>query len=79
MARARRLRWPKTASSSHSPLKPGRNIIFNLPTMGCADMDADRFSNPSREFGPMPFWWWVGDPLDCERLLRQLDTTDSRK
>jgi hypothetical protein len=42
-------------------------------------MDADRFSNPSREFGSMPFWWWVGDPLDCERLLRQLDTTDSRK
>ena len=31
------------------------------------------FQITSSGFGPVPFWWWVGDPLDRERLAWQLD------
>ncbi len=28
---------------------------------------------PSLDYGPIPFWWWVGEPLDFDRLVWQLD------
>jgi hypothetical protein len=31
------------------------------------------FKCPPDEFRPVPFWWWVGEPLRKERLLWQLD------
>jgi hypothetical protein len=31
------------------------------------------FIHPAPEFGPVPFWWWVGEPLDRGRLEWQLD------
>jgi hypothetical protein len=33
----------------------------------------DDFVQPSSAYGPVPFWWWVGEPLDRERLIWQLD------
>lgn len=33
----------------------------------------EAFAAPPREYGPVPFWWWVGERLDRERLLWQLD------
>jgi hypothetical protein len=31
------------------------------------------FQNPPRGYGEIPFYWWVGDKLEKERLLWQLD------
>jgi hypothetical protein len=31
------------------------------------------FQTPSTQFGPVPFWWWVGDPLKRDRIAWQLD------
>lgn len=31
------------------------------------------FQNPPAEFGPVPFWWWVGEKLDRDRIAWQLD------
>jgi len=31
------------------------------------------FANPPPGFGPVPFWWWVGGPLEVGRLCWQLD------
>ncbi len=31
------------------------------------------FKTPPQEFSPVPFWWWVGDRLNRERLAWQLD------
>jgi hypothetical protein len=31
------------------------------------------FKNPSAGFGPVPFWWWVGEPVTRERIAWQLD------
>jgi len=39
---------------------------MNRPMSSC-------FQSPSPEFGPVPFWWWVGEPLDRARLVWQLD------
>lgn len=39
-------------------------------------MNDDIFSealHPRQEYGPVPFWWWVGESLDRGRLLWQLD------
>lgn len=36
------------------------------------------FQSPSPEFGPVPFWWWVGEPLDRDRLVWQLDRLKER-
>lgn len=36
------------------------------------------FSSPSPQFGPVPFWWWVGEPLDRSRLLWQLDRLNEK-
>ncbi len=31
------------------------------------------FAQPPSRYRPVPFWWWVGEPLDRARLLWQLD------
>ncbi len=31
------------------------------------------FQSPPAGYGPVPFYWWVGDPLERERLAWQLD------
>lgn len=31
------------------------------------------FRSPPREYGPIPFYWWAGDPLVRERIIWQLD------
>lgn len=31
------------------------------------------FRNPSREFGPVPLWWWDGGDLDEKRMTEQLE------
>jgi len=36
------------------------------------------FQNPSAEFGPVPFWWWVGEPVTRERIAWQLDRLKER-
>lgn len=36
-------------------------------------MTPEDFRSPSPEFGPVPFWWWVGEPVTRERLAWQLD------
>lgn len=36
-------------------------------------LSAESFSAPSAEFGPVPFWWWVGEEIDFERIVWQLD------
>ncbi|MEA2293958.1 MAG: hypothetical protein QOE86_1597, partial [Solirubrobacteraceae bacterium] len=33
----------------------------------------DRFTEPPREFSPVPLWWWSGDTVTAERLRRQLE------
>lgn len=33
----------------------------------------ERFQNPPKGYGTVPFYWWDGDSLDCERLADQLD------
>lgn len=32
--------------------------------------------NPPREYGPVPFYWWSGEPLNRERLAWQLERLD---
>lgn len=39
---------------------------------GCAGL-YEEFVNPPREYGEVPFWWWIGDKLDKARLARQLE------
>jgi hypothetical protein len=34
---------------------------------------ASAFAHPPAEYGPVPFYWWVGEPLTRERLSWQLD------
>ncbi len=34
---------------------------------------AARFVRPAAEHGPVPMWWWSGEPLDAERLRWQLE------
>ncbi len=34
---------------------------------------AEQFRNPPPGYGPVPFWWWTGEPLDKERLLWQIE------
>ncbi len=34
-----------------------------------------RFRTPPAEFGPVPFWWWVSEKLDRDRIAWQLDQT----
>lgn len=31
------------------------------------------FSTPPSGYGTVPFYWWVGDPLDRDKLLYHLD------
>lgn len=31
------------------------------------------FREPKKEFSPVPFWWWSGEPITKERLSFQLD------
>ena len=31
------------------------------------------FANPPAGYGPVATWWWVGEPLEKERLAWQLD------
>jgi alpha-L-rhamnosidase len=31
------------------------------------------FAAPPQAFGPVPFWWWVGETLELDRLVWQLD------
>ncbi len=33
----------------------------------------DRFTNPPRNFGPTPLWWWSGAQITTERIDFQLD------
>lgn len=33
----------------------------------------DLFRQPPSEYGPVPFYWWVGEPLDRARVAWQLD------
>lgn len=30
------------------------------------------FAHPPREYGPVPIWWWSGEPLNLERLRWQM-------
>ena len=32
------------------------------------------FSEPPNEYGPVPLWWWDGEPLDPERMTDQLES-----
>jgi len=34
---------------------------------------SELFATPPQSYGPAPFWWWVGQPLDRSRLAWQLD------
>ena len=51
-------------------------------TIECAAVERDelqaQFICPSDEYRPIPFWWWVGEPLDRERLLWQLDALKTK-
>lgn len=38
-----------------------------------AQLSLERFAAPSAEYGPVPFWWWVGEELNFERVVWQLD------
>ena len=38
----------------------------------------ENFLAPPTSFGPVPFWWWTGDPLDRERIRWQLDQLVSK-
>lgn len=31
------------------------------------------FEDPDSEYGPIPYWWWDGAPLDRDRLTDQLE------
>ena len=33
------------------------------------------FAAPPQAFGPVPFWWWVGETLELDRLVC-MDLTD---
>jgi hypothetical protein len=33
----------------------------------------ERFTEPPREFSPVPLWWWSGDTVTAERLRWQLE------
>lgn len=39
---------------------------------------AANFRTPPPGYGPVPFWWWTGEPLDRERLIWQLDRLHSQ-
>ncbi len=36
-------------------------------------MTPDDFRSPSPDYGPVPFWWWVGERVTRERIAWQLD------
>ena len=38
----------------------------------------ENFLAPPASFGPVPFWWWTGDPLNRERIRWQLDQLVSK-
>ena len=38
----------------------------------------EQFLRPPDEYRPVPFWWWVGEPLTKERLAWQLDQIRSK-
>lgn len=38
----------------------------------------EHFSNPPKGYEPTPIWWWVGEPLDRERIAWQLDQLKSK-
>ena len=40
--------------------------------MSATDLQAC-LTAPPQAFGPVPFWWWVGETLELERLIWQLD------
>ena len=47
----------------------------------CADIGQSILAKtkcPPREFGPVPFWWWVGQPLRRDRLAWQLDQLQAK-
>ena len=31
------------------------------------------FVTPDAQYGPIPFYWWTGEPLSLERICWQLD------
>jgi hypothetical protein len=57
-----------------------QNLKHTVPTAAATGEQGLRaaFKSPPREFGPVPFWWWVGDPLDRERLAWQLDQLQAK-
>lgn len=38
----------------------------------------ERFRNPPEKYGEVSFYWWVGEPLEKERLLWQLNQLENR-
>jgi hypothetical protein len=38
----------------------------------------EAFEKPGREYGPVPLWWWDGDPLEKDRITAQLETLEER-
>jgi hypothetical protein len=36
------------------------------------------FRDPPHTYGPVPFWWWVGEKLDKDRISWQLDQLRSK-
>lgn len=56
--------WPYGSSSTHRT--PGDHSF------------REKFARPGREFGPVPLWWWDGDPLEKDRITAQLETLEER-
>jgi len=46
--------------------------IATAPAQG-ADRLFDEFAQPKKEYGPVPIWWFSGDPLDLSRMKWQMD------
>lgn len=46
---------------------------MGYPTEADEKMIAQRFANPPKGYGQVPFFWWEGDSLTKERLAFELD------
>ncbi len=61
-------------------VKSGRNLRDETAdTVAVAHPELyGQFLRPPREYGPSPFWWWTGEPLNRKRLAWQLDQLQSK-
>jgi hypothetical protein len=50
-----------------------QSAIPDIPLAPAAASLISNFRSPPVAFGPVPFYWWAGDPLSQERLTWQLD------